>query len=128
MKVSDILPFVGSRYGSPTGRTTSPLGQGIKSVNLFKVRLDSGGYDQGGAYWGLGGALWCAYCDEGGRQFIRAGSRISAAFALDISPNHLKRGFNKEDLANYCYSLIDGRAPFPSGKDKTNIKPWLNGN
>jgi hypothetical protein len=32
--------------------------------HLRKVRLDSGGYDTGGAYWGHGGELYEAWSDE----------------------------------------------------------------
>ncbi len=29
-------------------------------LHLVEVRIDSGGYDSGGAYWGLGSPLWRA--------------------------------------------------------------------
>ena len=51
-------------------------------VRLFIVYLDSGGYDEGGAYWGIGDPLYCAYyeVDEEleGRLFIRAKNREEA--------------------------------------------------
>lgn len=84
------FPLVSSRYGAPTGRSTSPLDCAPRSVRLFRVRLDAGGYDDGGAYWGHGGALWCAVCDAGGRQFVRAKSRADAARILEIEPASLK--------------------------------------
>lgn len=34
-------------------------------IYLRKIRLDSGGYDSGGAYWGHGGALYQAFTDDG---------------------------------------------------------------
>ena len=34
-------------------------------VHLAGIRLDSGGYDQGGAYWGHSGWLWEAWTDDG---------------------------------------------------------------
>lgn len=34
-------------------------------VHLAGIRLDSGGYDQGGAYWGFSGWLWEAWTDDG---------------------------------------------------------------
>lgn len=75
---------VSSRYGAPMGRHGSPLGCTPRGVRLFRVRLNSGGYDDGGAYWGHGEPLWCAECPEGGRQFVRADGRLSAIVALDI--------------------------------------------
>lgn len=39
-----------SRYGASMGRATTPP-QG--KVHLEHMPLDSGGYDKGGAYWGL---------------------------------------------------------------------------
>jgi hypothetical protein len=81
---------VSSIYGAPMGRSTSPLDCAPRSVRLFRVRLDSGGYDDGGAYWGLGAPLWCAVCDAGGRRFTRAKSRADAACILEIEPDSLK--------------------------------------
>lgn len=83
---------VNTSRGAPMGRSESPLGEGRRSVRLFRVRLDSGGYDDGGAYWGIGGALYCAQCDEGGRQFIRASGRLSAIAELGIRAECLKAG------------------------------------
>lgn len=34
-------------------------------VHLAEIRLDSGGYDTGGAYWGHGGWPWEAWTDDG---------------------------------------------------------------
>lgn len=34
-------------------------------IHLAGIRLDSGGYDPGGAYWGVGGWLWEAWTDDG---------------------------------------------------------------
>ena len=72
------------------GRSSSPLGDAPRSVRLFRVRLDAGGYDDGGAYWGAGARLYCAMCDEGGRQFTRAKSRADAARILCIPSENLK--------------------------------------
>ena len=44
-----------------------------------RVRLGSGGYDSGGAYWGLPDDLWCGFDWEGTmRLFVRAQSRQEA--------------------------------------------------
>jgi hypothetical protein len=90
------FPDVSSRYGAPMGRSTSPLDCAPRSVRLFRVRLDAGGYDDGGVYWGHGGALWCAVCDAGGRQFVRAAGRLSAVAELGIERTSLKRPPLKE--------------------------------
>lgn len=34
-------------------------------IHLAGIRLDSGGYDQGGAYWGHSGWVWEAWTDDG---------------------------------------------------------------
>ena len=56
------LPNVNCRYGAPMGRgqwhdelPTAPL-----KFRLSRVRINSGGYDRGGAYWGLGAPLYQA--------------------------------------------------------------------
>ena len=52
-------------------------------LKLFKIDLDSGGYDDGGAYWGSPSDIYCAqganYLD-----FVRATSRRAAAVELNI--------------------------------------------
>lgn len=86
------MPQVSCKYGAPMGRHGVPhLDHSPRSVRLFRVRLDSQGYDDGGAYWGWGGLLWCAVDKGGGMQFTRAPSRAAAADALDIPPEALKR-------------------------------------
>jgi len=55
------LSKVNCKYGAPMGRVDQPSPvSGYKAIptmahlfNLRKVRLNSGGYDEGGAYWGL---------------------------------------------------------------------------
>jgi hypothetical protein len=62
-------------------------------VSLRRVPLNSGGYDEGGAYWGTGHALWWAYCFTDQfeyQQFVRAASRTSAACKLGLNNFHLK--------------------------------------
>ncbi len=67
---------VSCKYGAPMGRGRSQLAS--EGVRLQRVRLDSGGYDQGGAYWGIGEPLWVAFDDEGGEEYIRSPSRKAA--------------------------------------------------
>jgi len=85
---------VGGRYGAPMGRRSyGTVGYEFapRSVRLFRVNLDGGGYDDGGAYWGIGEPLYCATDDIGYREFIRAGCRFDAAALLQIDPEWLAR-------------------------------------
>lgn len=83
------FPNVNSAYGAPMGRRESPL-DGPR-VRVFRVRMNSGGYDDGGAYWGIGQPLWCAQDMGTGRRFVRANSRLSAIVALGIEARDMAR-------------------------------------
>lgn len=116
---------VSSRYGAPMGRraaghidTDTP-----KSVRLFRVNLDSGGYDDGGAYWGLGQPLFCAIDKDGDRQFIRTTSRQRAALLFGIPNTSLCKPL--AGGTEYGFALLDGRAPMPEGVDKSDVIEWL---
>lgn len=106
---------VNSQRGAPMGRQGYGNPEDAQSkILLFKVALDSGGYDDGGAYWGLnvqGNSLYCAMdCDPDYRRlisdrlkgvskdksldyrrFIRANSRKQAAELLGIESNQLAK-------------------------------------
>jgi hypothetical protein len=48
-------------------------------VNLFKIRINGGGYDAGGAYWGHGDQLWSACTTDGSWvTYFRAPTRDKA--------------------------------------------------
>jgi len=93
-----------SRYGSRMGRWESPNPEPVaRSVRCFQVRLDSGGYDDGGAYWGLGKPLYCLDQSEHEtvnaygnrvyfRAFIRASSRKEAIAASGLADFLFIRG------------------------------------
>lgn len=51
LKLSDV----NSQYGAPMGRRNLDLEGKVGDVKMYLevVPLDSGGYDRGGAYWGL---------------------------------------------------------------------------
>lgn len=83
------FPKVSGTYGAPMGRHGGTLQ--TERIRLFRVRLDAGGYDDGGAYWGIGAPLWCADDGDGGMQFVRAPTRAAACAALEIDPAHLVR-------------------------------------
>lgn len=116
---------VSSSYGAPMGRCQSGFLETDvpRFVRLFRVRLDSGGYDDGGAYWGSGAALWCAIDDDGNRQFVRAIHRERAALMLGIPAPALKRGL--QNWATYAVALLDGRAPMPSDVTRADVIEWM---
>jgi hypothetical protein len=83
-------PNVSSRYGAPMGRTSDHLdGLIIEATDtpftLRHIHINSGGYDSGGAYWGLGQPLfwWSVEITEGDSRdecsgFLRASNRDAA--------------------------------------------------
>jgi len=77
-------PKVCCRYGAPMGRHTGPQPEGDGDKwRLQRVPIDAGGYDPGGAYWGLGGALyWACNTATGGESFFRVSpADVKEAFA-----------------------------------------------
>ena len=60
------LRDVSSRYGAPMGRRTARAFDAELpfKFHLVRVRINSGGYDSGGAYWGRGEPLYWACTDE----------------------------------------------------------------
>jgi len=65
------------------GRRSFFHGESLAQYRCFRVRLDSGGYDDGGAYWGIGMPLYCIENEEdehgvGNRMFHRAMNRDDA--------------------------------------------------
>jgi hypothetical protein len=116
---------VSCKYGAPMGRREDGYLETdiARFVRLFRVRLDSGGYDDGGAYWGIGTPLFCAIDDDGNRKFVRASHRTKAALVLGIPTGALKTGL--PDWHSYGFALIDGRVPMPDGVTKADVVKWL---
>lgn len=82
---------VNSTYGAPMGRRDfGPMPDHGRTIRVFRVRLDVGGYDDGGAYWGHGKPLFCATDGEDYRRFIRADSRLCAVAELELPRDMLK--------------------------------------
>ena len=87
--------------GAPMGRISYGDITKASGIRLFKVNVDSGGYDDGGAYWGLGKPLYCAVAEDtsesmqdeptDARAFVRADSREDAMALLNLKPEQLKR-------------------------------------
>jgi len=80
--VAEPLQPVGGRYGAPMGRRAHVLDPGAGVVTVRRVTLDPGGYDSGGAYWGLGLPLWRAIDGDGSPDYFRAASRGAALEAI----------------------------------------------
>jgi len=80
---SFITP-VSSRYGAPMGRHTGPDFLDVDAGRLYlrRVPLNSGGYDAGGAYWGLGSPLWECQDQDGNGRVFRARDRAAAKAAV----------------------------------------------
>lgn len=111
----------GTMRGAPMGRAEyGTVAECLpRTVRLYRVILDSQGYDDGGAYWGLSGnvwgvssLLWCAEGDSGNgeiyRQFTRAKSRESAIAALNIKAGLLIQGPKKADLLTIKKLAVEG--------------------
>lgn len=84
-----VLPQVSSRHGAPMGRPPSYPMYEIPGglVRLRHLPLDAGGYDSGGAYWGIGQRLYWATDEDGGEAFFRATCRGAAKeHVRQISP------------------------------------------
>lgn len=83
MTYANPITPVSSRYGAPMGRP-SRLGLDTDAGRLYlrRVPLNGGGYDVGGAYWGIGAPLWVAMDQDGATHYLRAGSRAKAKAEL----------------------------------------------
>lgn len=77
---------VSSKFGAPMGRRSyaarAPDSTGVPKLSLQRVRIDCGGYDAGGAYWGLGQPLYVATDGDGIEVFVRAPDREAAKTAV----------------------------------------------
>ena len=68
-----------TQYGAFMGRGSDCKPEDLLGkVHLRRSYLDNGGYDKGGAYWGLGDPLFCAWNDEGNEVYFRASTREAA--------------------------------------------------
>ena len=86
------LHKVNCTYGAPMGRPEYlPRHYNGERLHLRRVPLNSGGYDPGGAYWGHGLPLYCAYgdtdCDTGEpvELYTRALDRDDAAYRVSLA-------------------------------------------
>lgn len=76
----DPTPHVSGKYGAPLGRFTGPdyLETSAGPLYLRHIRLNSGGYDSGGAYWGQYQRLYWVADQDGNSKFLRARNRDDA--------------------------------------------------
>lgn len=80
------LTEVASKYGAPMGRPSRGGGTvDAITFDLQRVPLNSGGYDSGGAYWGIGSPLYWASADGIDRYFrardiVQAQAMVRAEF------------------------------------------------
>lgn len=76
--ISQRLAPVNCSRGAPMGRRSDRLDPDSASFTARPVPLDEGGYDAGGAYWGLPSDLYAVADSEGRVCFTRADSRQAA--------------------------------------------------
>lgn len=96
-----LLKQLNCKYGAPMGRYP----EGKKPVNttkvhVFKIQLDSGGYDNGGAYWGHDKqAVYCATDGDQYFNYVRADYRGHAILLLanDLIEANVIGGFKFYD-------------------------------
>ena len=83
------LSKLNCQYGAPMGRHERLHPANEEKVRLSEVRLDRGGYDSGGAYWGIGEPLyWCRSDNGDVSTYIRAWDRETAKEKLlERNPN-----------------------------------------
>lgn len=83
------LDRVDASRGAPLGRDDKPsLCPNVRrKFQVMRIRLNSGGYDSGGAYWGIGPRLYWASCIDGSIEFFfRAKDR--AAAKAEVTKRH----------------------------------------
>lgn len=75
------VPEVSSKYGAPMGRADKAQDTGLR-MHLRRVRINNGGYDDGGAYWGIGQPLYAYDDGENDWSYLRAYNRDAAKRAI----------------------------------------------
>lgn len=105
---------VSSTYGAPMGRHEYGIAENCEpgSISVFKVNLDSGGYDDGGAYWGIPSNLYCAQDDDDRYiHFVRANSPSEAISKLGIDPEYLAEQGRVSAEANMQTKSLTSQEP-----------------
>ena len=60
-----IICDLNCKFGAPMGRSNAGEKPNNQKVFCRRVPLDAGGYDKGGAYWGIGSPLYVEYSADG---------------------------------------------------------------
>lgn len=92
----DPTPRVGSRYGAPMGRANSTgytITEQAVPVRLVHCPLNSGGYDRGGAYWGIGAPLYYFEASPAGLVSGYVRGRTREAAKLEVRKLYPKARF-----------------------------------
>jgi hypothetical protein len=90
-----------SQYGAQMGRRSiNANNYNGERLHLRQVPVDGGGYDPGGAYWGIAENLWCAYChiDDGKDTleiYTRAATREHAKEFIDATVGNVPAKFHR---------------------------------
>lgn len=83
-------PTVVAKYGAPMGRPSGHPGNLVDEEGKFclvRCHLDGGGYDKGGAYWGLGAPLYYYEAPNGESGYVRGRTReIAKDKVREIAP------------------------------------------
>lgn len=72
------LPPVSTQFGAPMGRQEGRSAQPTAPVEVLRMPLDDGGYDSGGAYWGLPNNLFRVEDGDEFCTYLRAQSKADA--------------------------------------------------
>ncbi len=109
------LPAVNCKYGAPMGRASYGLIQNCedRTVRLFRLNIDQGGYDDGGAYWGLGEPIYVATNDAEYFETVRASNRHHAALLLNIEQAQLKNGVSNPHWLRWSTARVWNGNPKP---------------
>ena len=117
---------VSSKYGPSMGR---PSDQVTGEVFLARVPSVDGDYDPGGAYWGSGVPVWCAWNEEG-EAYLRAASKESAKAKLEgctfkdyLGPRDLETVTNAYIDCLLWASTGDDGEPLDSNHGPDDISP-----
>ncbi len=93
------LSNVSSHRGAPMGRTQShdaaDTASAPRRFYLERVRLNNGGYDAGGAYWGIGAPLYRAYSDTSanGKENLPRVETYSRARSRDDAKSEVRKAY-----------------------------------
>lgn len=85
------LPIAYDKYGASMGRRSHTMNSQKEApykFSLQRIRLDQGGYDNGGAYWGIGKPLYHAEAVD---------TPEVEALNLDELPDFYFRAYDRDD-------------------------------